>query len=295
MKKGQKRRRSLLLIWLGINLILTLTLSGCMADHRQSAALSDQGQSSQEEQTDAGGTETLQTNGGIDEDPFVLAVSAKYPPYVFINEDEKYDGIDINIGWYIAKVYGVELQVQDMERGELIGAVSSAGADAAACGISISKELDEYVDFSVPYASSSTVVVVPEHQQGLPESADELESFKEQMVIGVEDDSTAYEWCREQGYEYVSFSDTDMMWEKLEDGEIDCVLSNQYEAKTHIEENAAPLKIIDGEVKLREYAFAVAKGNQELLDDINAAIEVMKENGKIDEFIKYYSGKGTNE
>ena len=81
----------------------------------------------------------------------------------------------------------------------------------------------------------------------------------------------------------------------MEDGEIDCVLSNQYEAKTHIEENAAPLKIIDGEVKLREYAFAVAKGNQELLDDINAAIEVMKENGKIDEFIKYYSGKGTNE
>lgn len=285
MKKGQKRRRCLLFIWFGINLILALTLSGCMPDRAPSETLSGQEQEGDERQAD----------GGFGEDPFVLAVSAKYPPYVFINEDEKYDGIDINIGWYIAQIYGVEFQVRDMERSELINAVISGEADAAASGISITEELDKNVDFSVPYAYSSTVVVVPEHQQGLPDSADELESFKEQLVIGVEDDSAAYDWCREQGYKYVSFSDTDMMWEKLENGDIDCALSNQYDAETYIEENAAPLKIIDGEVKRREYAFAVAEGNQELLDDINAAIEAMMENGKIDEFIRYYAGKGTDQ
>ena len=95
MKKGQKRRRCLLLIWLGINLILTLTLSGCMPDHSRPPSERDKGQEQEGDRK--------ATNGGIDEDPFVLAVSAKYPPYVFINEDEKYDGIDINIGWYIAK------------------------------------------------------------------------------------------------------------------------------------------------------------------------------------------------
>lgn len=54
------------------------------------------------------------------------------------------------------------------------------------------------------------------------------------------------------------------------------------------------VKLIDIELTQEDYAFAVKKGNSELVSDFNAFLSEIKANGKFDAIInKYFSGEGT--
>ena len=53
------------------------------------------------------------------------------------------------------------------------------------------------------------------------------------------------------------------------------------------------VKVIDIPLTEEEYAFAVEKGNTELLNQLNAFMKTIKENGKFDEIVDKYFGDGT--
>lgn len=57
----------------------------------------------------------------------------------------------------------------------------------------------------------------------------------------------------------------------------------------------AVLKVIDIPLTEEEYAFAVTKGNEELLNSLNTFLAEIKENGKFDEIMNKYFGDGTPE
>ena len=58
-------------------------------------------------------------------------------------------------------------------------------------------------------------------------------------------------------------------------------------AKTFVSESEG-LKILDEAFTVEEYAIAVKKGNSELLDKINTALESLKDNGTLDEIVAKY-------
>ena len=55
------------------------------------------------------------------------------------------------------------------------------------------------------------------------------------------------------------------------------------------------LKVIDIPLTEEQYAFAVTKGNTELLEQLNAFLAEIQENGKFDEIMNKYFGDGTPE
>lgn len=60
------------------------------------------------------------------------------------------------------------------------------------------------------------------------------------------------------------------------------------------EEKGDVVKVIDIKLTDEQYAFAVKKGNTELLNDFNAFLDEIKENGKFQEVVsKYFENKGT--
>ena len=73
----------------------------------------------------------------------------------------------------------------------------------------------------------------------------------------------------------------------LKGGDVDAVIIDNEPAKAFVAENEG-LKILDTEYAVEDYAIAVKKGNQELLDDINAALEKLTADGTIDNIIAKY-------
>ena len=52
--------------------------------------------------------------------------------------------------------------------------------------------------------------------------------------------------------------------------------------------DAEGLKILDEAFTEEEYAIAIAKDNEELLEKINGALAALKESGKLDEIVAKY-------
>ena len=83
----------------------------------------------------------------------------------------------------------------------------------------------------------------------------------------------------------------------LKQGKIDCVVIDEQPALQFVEQNPG-LKILDEEFALEEYAIVIAKGNDELLEKVNTALEELKADGTVDEIVSNYIGsdeeKGTH-
>ena len=73
-----------------------------------------------------------------------------------------------------------------------------------------------------------------------------------------------------------------------------CILAAVCVASCDNNETKDVVKVIDIKLTEEEYAFAVKKGNTELVEDFNAFLNEITENGKFDEIVaKYFENKGT--
>lgn len=75
----------------------------------------------------------------------------------------------------------------------------------------------------------------------------------------------------------------------LKTGKIDCVVIDSLPAEKFLEAND-DLKIIENIWEPEEYAMCLKKGNTELLDQMNAALAELKEDGTLDKIMGNYIG-----
>ena len=75
----------------------------------------------------------------------------------------------------------------------------------------------------------------------------------------------------------------------LKNGKVDCVVIDSQPAAKFVELNDY-LEIIDGIFETEEYAICLKKGNTELQEEINGALNELKEDGTIDSIMSNYIG-----
>ncbi len=210
------------------------------------------------------------------------ATSADFPPYESI-ENEQVVGIDADVMAYVAEKLGLESAPENMDFSSVITAVSSGKTDVAASGLTISEDRKESVDFTIPYVTTSQVVIV--RFDSPIKAANELDGKN----IGVQLNTT--------GDEYVTTNYTSATVERygkgfeaieaLKQKKLDAVVIDGDTAAKFIEADD-DLVTLDDVLTEEEYAYAVQKGNTALLNAINDALTEMKENGKLDEIVKKY-------
>ena len=76
----------------------------------------------------------------------------------------------------------------------------------------------------------------------------------------------------------------------LKAGQIDCVIIDSQPAQKFVENND-DIKILDEPFEEEEYAICLKKGNDELLEKINGALEELKKDGTIDSIMSNYIGE----
>ncbi|MGI5856669.1 MAG: transporter substrate-binding domain-containing protein [Candidatus Merdivicinus sp.] len=79
----------------------------------------------------------------------------------------------------------------------------------------------------------------------------------------------------------------------LKQGKVDAVVIDNEPAKVFVEQNEG-LKILEAPYIVEDYAIAVAKENTELKEQMNAAIQELKNDGTLDSLLDYYINKNEN-
>ena len=113
-------------------------------------------------------------------------------------------------------------------------------------------------------------------------------------TIGVQTGTTGDLYCTDDyGQENVKqFDNGPLAVAALVNGQIDCVVIDQEPAKNYVAANEG-LKILDTAYANEDYAAAISKDNTELLEQVNAAMQELKDDGTLQSIIdKYITADG---
>lgn len=216
--------------------------------------------------------------GGV----LVMATNAEFEPWEF-HDGDKIVGIDPEIAAAIAEKLGMELEIEDMAFDSIIPAVTSGKADFGAAGMTVTEDRLQSVDFTDTYAESAQVIIVKEDSD-ITGSAD-LEGKVVGVQLGTTGDILASEMVGDENVE--RYNKGFEAVQALMQGKIDAVVIDSAPATVFVEQGEG-LVLCDEKMSQEEYAIAVKKGNTELLEKINTALNELKEDGTIDEIVNKY-------
>ncbi len=224
----------------------------------------------------------------VSDGKLTMATSADFSPYEFY-ENEKIVGIDAEIAAAIAEKLGLELVIEDMDFDSVVPAVQAGKVDIALSALTILEERLLVVDFTDSYATGIQVIIVPEDSPIT--SVDDL--FGDgNYTIGVQLATTGDIYTtgdiEDAGLgtvdRYAKGADAVMA---LKSGKVDCVVIDNEPAKIFVAQNEG-LKILDTKYTEEDYAIAVVKDNEMLLNAVNEAINELIADGTVKSILDKY-------
>lgn len=224
----------------------------------------------------------------IDEGTLVVAMSGEFQPFSYFDGDQL-TGFDYDIGQAVAEEMGLEVQGETATFASLIGGLQANRYDVLIASMTPTEERAEAVDFTQGYYSSGAQVFVPAGSD-CTDPAD-----LDNPTIGVATGTTYATYLEEEGADLAgeirSFDSDVVALRDLGTGRLDAVMTDRLVGLYQIEE--AGLDVVEcGEPLYSESpAFAVKKGNTGLVEDLNAALEAIVENGTYAEISEKYFGQ----
>ena len=222
----------------------------------------------------------------VKEGKLIMATNAYFQPYEYY-EGEKIIGIDAEIAAKIAEKLGLELEISDMAFDSIITAVDEGAADFGLAGMTVTEKRLEDVDFSISYASGVQSIIVPENSPIT--SVDDLYADGAAYKVGVQLGTTGDIYATDDfGDELVtSFTTGNEAVNALLGGDVQCVIIDNEPAKAFVANNTG-LKILETSYADEDYAACIKKGNTQLREAIDDAIEELIADGTIDAIVAKY-------
>ena len=265
-------------------LVLSLAACGSTASSAASseAASSDAASSEAASSEAASETETAELST-VEPGKLIMSTNAAFPPYEMTTDAGEFEGIDIETAQAIADKLGLELQIDDMDFDAALLAVQQGKSDMVMAGVTVTDERQNVMDFTDSYATGIQSIIVKEDSDIA--SVDDLAGKK----IGTQRGTTGYLYCSDDfGDENVVAYDNGLTAvQMLNNGQVDCVVIDNAPAKEFVAANPG-LKLLDTAYVEENYAIGVGKGNTELKDAINTALEELKADGTLQAIVDKY-------
>ena len=215
----------------------------------------------------------------------VVGTNAAFPPFEYVGDDGQPDGFDMALIKAIGAKIGMEVQIQDMEFDSLVSSIGSK-IDVAIAGMTVTEERQKTVDFSESYYEAVQAVVVP--KGSAIAAADDLKNLNIGVQLGTTGEFIADEI---EGANVSAYNKAIDAVNDLINGRVDCVIVDKNPAEVFGAQYSDKVDVLPGtsfDFEPEFYAIALPKGNTDLANKINAAIQELKADGTYDSLVKQY-------
>ncbi|WP_211746958.1 amino acid ABC transporter substrate-binding protein [Paenibacillus sp. Marseille-Q4541] len=211
-------------------------------------------------------------------DKLVIGIDDKFAPMGFRDEKNEIVGFDIDYARATAEKMGKEVEFQPIDWSSKESELNSGRIDLIWNGYTITDDRKEKVLFSKPYLVNSQVAVV------LADS--ELTSLENLAgkEIGLQKLSSASDALnahpiKDQVASISEFPDNVLALSDLKSGRLDAVVIDEVVARYYMSLEEGTYKILDESLSPEEYGVGVKKGNEELLTNLQTALDQLNEDG----------------
>lgn len=224
-------------------------------------------------------------------DTIVVGLDDQFPPMGYRDENNELVGFDIDLAKAAAEKMGVEIEFQPIDWDTKELELSSDKINLIWNGFSITDERLATMEFTKPYLNNRMLIVVPEGSD-IKTKADLAGKN-----VGIQDGSSAVD-AVEADEIHTQFGsmptyDTNILaLADLEVGRVDAVVIDEIVVKDYIKKNPdKKFVILDDDFGAEEYGIAAKKGNTELIEKLQAALDEMAEDGTAAEISTKWFGE----
>lgn len=220
--------------------------------------------------------------------PLRVALTGKYPPFSFYNEDGELVGFDVDVARAVAQQMGRKVEFVPTEWDGILLGLKAEKFDAIIGSMAINEERKQQVDFSRPYYYSGAQLFIHERNKGEIRSIGDMSGRK----IGVVSGETFEQYVREKHPDIaaVPHTSTVEIFEDLKLGRIDGFLSDRLVGAWQIKEAGEPFAQAGPLLYHERMAIPVHQDNDRLLKEINAALAKLKQSGRLEEIAVHWFG-----
>ena len=224
----------------------------------------------------------------INDGTLVVAMSGEFQPFSYFDGDQL-TGFDYDIGQAVAEEMGLEVKGETATFASLIGGLQANRYAVLIASMTPTEERAEAGDFTQGYYSSGAQVFVPAGSD-CTDPAD-----LDDPTIGVATGTTYATYLEGEGADLVgeirSFDSDVVALRDLGTGRLDAVMTDRLVGLYQIEEAGLDVVECGDPLYSESPAFAVKKGNTGLVEDLNAALDTIVENGTYAEISEKYFGQ----
>ncbi|WP_105573823.1 basic amino acid ABC transporter substrate-binding protein [Cronobacter sakazakii] len=206
------------------------------------------------------------------QETYVVGAGGTYRPFEFENSQKQLEGFDIDIIKAIAKAENFNVKLVNTPWEGIFATLGSGDRDIIISGITITDKRKQMVDFSAPYFPAEQSIVVAADSK-----VDSLAALKNEKV-GVVNSSTGdivvSDALGKNNTAIKRFDNTPLMLQELFEDGVSAAVGDvgvvKYYIKQHPEKR---FKLVpDAKFERQYFGIAVAKGNDELRNKINAGL-----------------------
>ncbi|EPJ77055.1 cystine transporter subunit [Pseudomonas sp. CFII64] len=221
-----------------------------------------------------------------------VGLEGTYPPFSFVDESGKLAGFEVEFSEALAKELGVKAKLQQTPWAGILAALESKRLDVVINQVTISEERKKKYDFSTPYTISGIQALVQKKDADKFKVAADLKGAKVGVGLG-----TNYEqWLKENvpGAIVKTYDDDPTKYQDLRVGRIDAILVDRLAALELVSKTKDSLAVSGEPFSRQEAGIALRKGEPELLDAINTAIDKLRADGTLKKLSdKYFNADVT--
>ncbi|RID84530.1 amino acid ABC transporter substrate-binding protein [Peribacillus asahii] len=211
-------------------------------------------------------------------DTLVIGIDDQFAPMGFRDKNNEIVGFDIDYAKAAAEKMGMDVTFQPIDWTTKESELNSNRIDLIWNGYTITEERKAKVLFTKPYLKNAQVVVT------LADSKLKTLNDLSGKIVGVQALSSAADALdanpiKSKIKTVTEFKDNILALNDLKSGRVDAVVIDEVVIDYYMSKQKDTFKVLDESLAPEEYGVGVKKGNEELLEKLQKALDEMNEDG----------------
>ncbi|MEC0123489.1 amino acid ABC transporter substrate-binding protein [Paenibacillus pabuli] len=229
------------------------------------------------------------SSGSKDDNAIIVGIDDKFAPMGFRDDKNEIVGFDIDYARAAAEKMGKEITFQPIDWSSKESELNSGRIDLIWNGYTITDERKDKVLFTKPYLENSQVAVT------LADSAitklDELDGKNVGLqALSSAADALAASPLKDK-VKTSEFPDNVLALTDLKTKRLDAVIIDEVVARYYMSKEEGTFKLLDESLAPEQYGIGVKKGNEELLNQLQKALDELNTDGTAAEISTKWFGE----
>jgi polar amino acid transport system substrate-binding protein len=226
--------------------------------------------------------------GGSDDGPEALVVGMEltYPPFEMRGPDNQPDGISVRMAEDLAESLGRPLKIEDISFDGISAALQVGTIDLIISSMTKTPKRAEAINFSDGYVTNALCMLV-----GKDSEIESWEDLQESgRTIAVKLSTTGQLWAEAEleGVELTILDEASNCVLEVAQGRADAFIYDQISIYRYWRENEETTRAILEPIRDETWGIGVRKGDDELLQQVNAFLKDYRESGRFNELADRY-------